>query len=526
VERFVSRTTLVGVSIALCVFVIALRAPLFDLPLERDEGEYAYIAWRLTAGETPYLDWFDQKPPGVFLAYRLALALPGDPIVAIRAVAALFGAGSALALFGLARALFGAVAGVVAALLLAFLSADPMLQGPIANTEIFMVPGIVAAAFLTLRTLGSARPPFATAVTIGLALGIATAFKQVALVNAPFFLAVYAWRAPSGARGSATARFAAAMAAGGLLVWAPILLWLWQRGALTPAIDAILLHNLAYSAALTLPQRASQLLYMSSPLVATQGVAWLLAAVGLIALARRAERLPAVFLGGFALVNAIGVSVSGFYFPHYFQQLLPAVAALAAAAVTAGSEATARRRALSWVGVALALTPLVIGAVGFWRIDSGEASRRIYPSNYFDVMPAIAAEVAAQTSPDDRIFVFGSEPEILFHARRVSASRYIFLFPLFGEFGDAEQRQAGVVAELEAARPAAIVWIPTRFGPESPQILAQYTASLINSAYRLRAYAVADAEGRGQLRLIDARSDPREALAEQNPWAMLFVRAQ
>ena len=32
-----------------------LRAPLWDLPLERDEGEYAYIAWRMAAGETPYL---------------------------------------------------------------------------------------------------------------------------------------------------------------------------------------------------------------------------------------------------------------------------------------------------------------------------------------------------------------------------------------------------------------------------------------------------------------------------------------
>jgi 4-amino-4-deoxy-L-arabinose transferase-like glycosyltransferase len=516
----------IALAATLVAGVVGIRAPLMDLPLERDEGEYAYIAWRMAAGETPYLDWFDQKPPGVFLAYRLALALPGDPIVAIRAVAALFGAGSALALLGLARALFGGVAGVVAAFLLAFLSADPMLQGPIANTEIFMVPWIIAAALLTLRTLGAERPPFATAVAIGLALGIATAFKQVALVNAPFLLAVYAWRAPSGARGSATARFAAAMAVGGLLVWGPILLWLWQRGALAPAIDAILLHNLAYSAALTLPQRVSQLLYMSSPLVATQGVAWLFAAAGLIALARREDRFPAVFLGGFALVNAIGVSVSGFYFPHYFQQLLPAVAVLAAAAITAGSQATARRRALSWVGAALALIPLVVGAVGFWRIDPEEASRRIYPANYFDVMPAIAAEVAATTSPDDRIFVFGSEPEILFHARRVSASRYIFLFPLFGEFNDAEQRQAFVIAEIEAARPAAIVWIPTTFGPDRPQILAQYTASLINNAYRLRAYAVADAEGRGHLRLIDAGSDPRAALSEQNPWAMVFVRAQ
>ena len=142
--------------LAIALGAVAMRAPLFDLPLERDEGEYAYIAWRLGAGETPYLDWFDQKPPGVFFAYRAALALPGDPVVAIRAVAALFCAGSAVALFALVRALLGSAAAAgVAALLYVFLSADPLLQGPIANTEIFMAPWILAAALLSLRVFGS-----------------------------------------------------------------------------------------------------------------------------------------------------------------------------------------------------------------------------------------------------------------------------------------------------------------------------------------------------------------------------------
>ena len=51
-------------------------------------------------------------------------------------------------------------------------------------------------------------------------------------------------------------------------------------------------------------------------------------------------------------------------------------------------------------------------------------------------MPAVAAEVASQTLPDDRVFLFASEPEVLFYARRISASRYIFLFPVFGTFSD------------------------------------------------------------------------------------------
>ena len=43
----------------LLVIVAAVRAPLLPIPLERDEGEYAYIAWRLDYKELPYRDWID-----------------------------------------------------------------------------------------------------------------------------------------------------------------------------------------------------------------------------------------------------------------------------------------------------------------------------------------------------------------------------------------------------------------------------------------------------------------------------------
>jgi 4-amino-4-deoxy-L-arabinose transferase-like glycosyltransferase len=525
VESFASRTR--SVALVAALLAIALRAPLFALPLERDEGEYAYIAWQLGAGETPYLDSFDQKPPGVFLAYRIALAWPGDALVAIRVEGALFAAAGALALFGLARALLGPVAGAVAALLLAFLSADPMLQGPIANTEIFMVPWIVAAALLTVRSLGDARPPLVAAVAVGLLLGVATAFKQVAVVNAPFFLAVCAWRAPRGARVRATARFAAAIAAGALLVWGIFLLWFWRRGALAPALDAIVLHNLEYASDLTRAERWGALQYFLPQLLPSQGAAWLLAGLGLVALARRAHRFPALFLAGFAAVNALGVSASGFYFPHYFQQLLPAVAALAAAAI-AGVPGVAPPRWRLAAGSALAIAPLAAAAIEFGRISPAEASQWIYPNDHFDAMPAVAAEVASQTLPEDRVFLFASEPEVLFYARRVSASRYIFLFPVFGRFSDAEARQAEVIAEVEAARPAVIVWMPMEsfFGRGRPQRLTEWTSSYIDAHYRLRAYAVALADGRSQIVRAAPGGVSRAELAARQPWATIFVRAQ
>jgi 4-amino-4-deoxy-L-arabinose transferase-like glycosyltransferase len=512
-----------AIAVAIAAGVIALRSPLWDLPLERDEGEYAYIAWRMAAGETPYLHWFDQKPPGVFLAYRVALAWPGDPVVAIRAVAALFCAASALATFALARAVLGQTAGAVAAVLLALLSADPMLQGPIANTEIFMVPWIVGAALLTWRTLGAERPRLATALAIGLALGVATAFKQVALVNAPFFVAMYAWHAPSGARGRATARFAAAMAAGGLSIWAAILGWFWLRGGLAPALDAILFHNLEYAADLPLAVRRAAFAYYVTPLLPSQGAAWALAALGLALLARRSDRVPAVFLGGFAAANAVGVSASGFYFPHYFQQILPAVAVLAAAAIAGVGPARAPIWRLAGAG-ALAVVPLAAAAIGFWRISPEVASRRIYPGNEFAAMPAIAAEVAAQTERSDRVFVFGSDPEIYFHARRIAASRYIFLFPLFGAFSDVERRQAEVIADVEAAHPAAIVWAPVDFGSGGQQF-AEWMRSYIGAHYRPHAAARTDRDGRPQVYRIAPEESAGAALADPSHWATVFVRS-
>src|SRR5580704_13898803 len=52
-------------------WALMLRAPIAHIPLDRDEGEYAYIAQRSLVGEIPYKTSFDQKPPGTFLIYAL-----------------------------------------------------------------------------------------------------------------------------------------------------------------------------------------------------------------------------------------------------------------------------------------------------------------------------------------------------------------------------------------------------------------------------------------------------------------------
>jgi len=508
------------------LLVIAIRAPLMDLPLERDEGEYAYIAWRMTLGETPYLEWFDQKPPGIFAVYRLALSLADDAVVAVRALAAVFAAVSSLALFYLVRALLGAGAGLMAALLLAFLSADPMVHGSIANTELFMLPGSIIAAWLVVRATESAKTPIVTSLAAGIAIGIAIAFKQVAVLNVPFFLLVFGLVVRGSDRWRRLAVFTTSMGVGVALVWGPILAWLWLRGALGAAIDATFTHNLAYAGALSAARRLELLTLYGTPLLPSQGVAWVLAALGLLGLACRRDRFAALFLAGWAIASAAGVSISGRYFPHYFQQLLPVIAALAAAAAWSGRKAVAPPRwRVAAIGC-LALAPLVVTAVSFWMLDADAAIKRIYPHNAFETMPAIASEIEAITAADDAVFLFGTEPEILFYARRASATRYIHLFPLFGPYPDAAERQRDVIAEIATARPRVMVWLPNRmfFSEGAPQLLTNWFLRFSAREYRVHAFRIGRAGGGMELVRVPRGVDPDAVLRGRTPSATIFVR--
>ncbi|MCP3982767.1 MAG: hypothetical protein GY723_00165, partial [bacterium] len=46
---------------------LAIRVRLLDVPLERDEGEYAYVAQLLLDGVPPYQQAYTMKLPGVAL---------------------------------------------------------------------------------------------------------------------------------------------------------------------------------------------------------------------------------------------------------------------------------------------------------------------------------------------------------------------------------------------------------------------------------------------------------------------------
>src|SRR5260370_27060679 len=64
-------------------------------------------------------------------------------------------------------------------------------------------------------------------------------------------------------------------------------------------------------------------------LARTETLAWIFSAAGLIALIVAGKGKWLAFLAGWLFTSMVGVSASGYFFPHYFQQQLPPLALIA-----------------------------------------------------------------------------------------------------------------------------------------------------------------------------------------------------
>jgi len=485
----------------LILLTALVRLPLLDIPFDRDEGGYSYIAWRLAHHELPYRDWIDHKPPAIFWVYRFALSLPLDPIRAVHVVALAFSAAAACALFFLARRFMSPPWAAAAAGLFAIYSTDPLEQGTAANTELFMLLPLILSqlACLSAATGGHRRVMLITLMMLSGALtGVAIAFKQVAGVNWFFLIACYPLFVTGKGRMRQTLSFAAWSTAGAALVWGFTAVWFWYQHALKEFIYYVFTYNLEYASATPWPSRFRYCAGVLSVLWRTQSGVWILTAAGLVGLLVAGRKKLCLFLVIWLITSMTGVSASGYFFAHYFLQLLPALCVAAALGAEAFYGARFWREFPRWgrgsvLAVLLVLPPAMTLFPFLFVYSPSEAVRKIYdPGNPFAEMPEIGRRIARMTQPGDRVFVFGMEAEALFYARRVSATRYVNLLPLYNPRRDMREKQDATAREVAQARPAAALYAPNGLMslPGSEQWFSDWSQSYLAADFFVDSFLI------------------------------------
>ena len=483
--------------VAAILFTAMVRVRVADVPLERDEGEYAYAGQLVLQGVPPYELAYNMKFPGTYYAYAVILALFGESARGIHLGLLLINATTTVLVFLLGRRLLGEFAGAVAGCSFAILALDRWVMGVFAHATHFVILPLVAGMLLVLRAIEARRA--GTFFASGVLFGVATLMKQHALFFVPLgagLVVEAAFRRASGERRLAVKQ-AAWLLAGAATPFVLLAVLFAAQGVLGRFWFWTFRYASEYVTRVPLSQASTAFLAGLERVTAANRPIWIAALIGAGALVVRRGVGEARLIVAGLLAASLAALCPGFYFrEHYFIVLLPVAALLVGVAADAGvrmlSAAMPRFAATlltSALCVALGAAYVFGERAYLFSWSARELSRQRYGANPFIESVEIARYIREHTGPGDRIAVLGSEPQIYFYSGRRSATGYIYTYPLMEPQRFASTMQDEMMDQIEKAHPAylVVVQIGTSWlaGPQSDPRLLQWANRYSGECYDL-----------------------------------------
>jgi hypothetical protein len=454
----------------------------FTLPFERDEGEYAYSAWIMHQGFVPYHDSFMQKPPMIIYTFLLCQVLASDSDWMPRLLAALFVMGAA-AILGLhVSKTHGVRAGGISMILMMALMAHPALNSYAANTEKFMLLPLIGC-LAVLPSLASSKASSHWAVFGALAT-LAMSYKPIALMPILlFFLAAAIKTRKENTHWHPVIHGVLHCVLGIVCMFFMVFGFFISKAAMPNFWEINFRYNAFYATSF-LGNLGSLVSFIDVLGLAGWSISLLLA----VFIFKRPGGIGFYVLTLFAA----GLSILSSPMGHYYILLVPFLAVLSSIALDTVWESLTfkfRRRPLANL-IGVLMISVVLLTMGWplrrkiW-LPPAQLAQRLYHENMFFLSPDIARRVAAMTKPESPVFVAGSEPQILYYAKRRSPTRFVIMYPLTIPTPMAEPYQEETIAALAKNPPQVMVFsrIPKSWAmqPESPQLLMSYLTGLLKS---------------------------------------------
>jgi 4-amino-4-deoxy-L-arabinose transferase-like glycosyltransferase len=425
-----------------------LRLPAFFVDVfNSDETFLATQAEVLRHGGEIYRDAADRKPPLVPFIYAGTFELFGTSDLWTVRVAAMVAAALTAFLVALeARPRYGRRAGWAAGLLCVFaLIAFAPQDGQAANFEIFMLPPMIAAIMLARRGRAGAS---------GIAVAVATLAKQTgALTLLPVYYLVWKKHGRSGLAWATIGFFAPLAFVAVLIGPGQVLYWTVLGNGSYVSVETLSSYVIGLFAVMTLGYAACNV-----PILWRLRPAW------------RARLEPTrdgdndldlwVWLASAVVSVMIGLR----FFGHYYFQLVPPLCLLTAGALSRGSRTVAR----------LTLAVAAIGALGF-----SAAGYFLHPFGGEPSYKIAANYIEANSTPSDRVLVWGNVPEIYHFSNRLPATRFIGTTTLLS---NVHPGRPAKYAAPEESDPEAWKWFFEDLGKRPPKFIVDTAPAKIRGA--------------------------------------------
>jgi hypothetical protein len=374
------------------IFAVRIAGFAFGV-VNLDEDEFVVIGSMICRGALSYVDIAEYKPPLTHLFF-----VPGGLFLSIwpmRVIGLLYELGICWFAYRAAKEWLESELAGRAAAILAMLAL--CCEVPATNAELLMDLPLSIALLYWVRSKD---------FLAGLFVGVASLFKhQGAILVGAFALAALP-----------RVRRWIPLGLGALLPWG-IAAGFWAtRGHLQEFYEWMVLRNFFYAQVASIFSWSTAL---AAILVCTLGciLPWVLAVKG----SPRAWHDPigrGIVLG--LWLTWLAVSAGGRFYEHYFLQFAPAIALVGAPVFL-----TFNRRLL----IVLSILPL-LGYVGY---TLARGFTHHYPNQDAKVI-AVSEWLSANTSPADKLFVWGHAPQIYYLTARPPASRYLTAQAQIGGF--------------------------------------------------------------------------------------------
>jgi len=405
------------------LLVVFVRVRLREIPLERDEGEYAYAGQVILQGIPPYQLAYNMKLPGTYASYALIMAVFGQSASGIHLGLAVVNVACIVLVFLLGRKLMDDIAGIVAAAVYAMMSASPGVLGLAAHATHFVVLCALGGAWALWRAHETARErDFFLA---GILFGLAFVMKQHGVFFGVFAFTYAVWRCVAAGRrrpDNATMNLIW-LTVGLTLPYLLTCLLMLATGVFKPFWFWTVSYASEYASAVSVTMVHDILTYMGRVSVVENAVFWILGALGAVVMwwePRLRTALP--FLLGLLLAG-IAAMVTGLQLRHhYFVLVLPALALLNGVMV---SRAVFLMRHDKSIELFLALGAVVLCGIGlisglvsngdvWFGLTPDQAGRKMFGGSLFTETQSLGEFIRQNTPANARLAVIGSEPEIYF----------------------------------------------------------------------------------------------------------------
>jgi hypothetical protein len=517
---------LLGITI---LYILIVRIHLLSFPLERDEGEYAYMGKLILDGHPPYTLAYNMKLPGTAYMYAIIMGIFGKSVVGVHLGFTIISLVSVFLVFLISTNFVSKIGSVISSATFGIMETSSHVFGQAAHATHFVVFFALLGVCVLLRLYKNEKNKLLKYFFSGFFFSLAFICKQSGLFFMFFGATVIIVEEVKVKPLFKLLRNLLLFSSGFVVPLIILLLYIRIFGDFEKFWFWTVKYLSKYG--VQVPVSRAFEMFINGVSSVTSGytfagntVLWILSLVAIpfIFINKRTYQKK-IIISSFLFFSFLTI-IPGFYFRcHYFITLLPAVGLMIAVFFDFVNDFLIQKLKSPNIVFISLFTFIILAGTGVYadrdylfKVNPKIECKKMYGINPFVESLEIAKFLKQNTDKNDKIAVLGSEPQICFYADRYSATGYIYTYNLVELHSYALSMQKEMVKEIEISKPKYLLFVNVRISwlvsPNSETFLFKWMDKYVIENYGLAGYMdifpdkISSLKVRGQLNNLNPQS--------------------